>query len=347
MNKRSLPFNTNINDIENLHNIFAGRIVSAAILAIAKLKIADYLDEVPISCRKLARLTNTNEEYLYRLLRVIVNVGIFIETKNKYFKINPMGVLLRSNSTPSLYDIVLMCGTNCFWNILTGLSNTIKTGVPCFSQYFGDNFYNYITKNQDMAEIFNKGMASLSSLSNLAIAKSYPFENFKVIADIGGGSGGLLAAILTENQACKGILFDLPSVVTMAKNHLKDYRINNRYKVLGGDFFKKIPSGADLYIVKHVLHGLDKCQCNKILVNIAKVMPKNGVLLIIEMLVSNNSGLSYSKLNDLIMMLISDKGKERDEQEYKSILHDTGLMIRNIFPVQMGIHIIEVIKTTR
>jgi len=62
---------------------------------------------------------------------------------------------------------------------------------------------------------------------------------------------------LTANPNARGVLFDLPHVVETAKPVLDAQGLGTRCEAIGGDFFKRIPGGADAHILKQMIHDWD------------------------------------------------------------------------------------------
>jgi hypothetical protein len=73
------------------------------------------------------------------------------------------------------------------------------------------------------------------------------------VADIGGGQGSTLAAILHANPSVRGVLVDQPQVVAGAEPVLQAAGVADRCEVLDGDVLQGIPRGADAYVVKRIL----------------------------------------------------------------------------------------------
>ena len=75
-----------------------------------------------------------------------------------------------------------------------------------------------------------------------------------------------------------GIVFDRPETIISAEMVKESVfrEIQTRVQFTAGDFFVTVPEGADLYLVKHVLHNWNDDQCVTILTNIRRVMDKNG-----------------------------------------------------------------------
>ena len=71
----------------------------------------------------------------------------------------------------------------------------------------------------------------------------------RTVADIGGGKGTLLAAILRAHNHMRGVLFDQPSVVADAAGVFRSAGVADRCQIVPGDFFEAVPQGAGIYIL--------------------------------------------------------------------------------------------------
>ena len=93
------------------------------------------------------------------------------------------------------------------------------------------------------------------------------------------------------------------------------------------DLTQSVPAGADVYMIKHVLHGRRDAEAITILKNcraVIPVIPKYGSLLIIEFilppLVSHaEPQLEGHLMSDLNMLGVTG-GKERSERERRTLL---------------------------
>ena len=88
-------------------------------------------------------------------------------------------------------------------------------------------------------------MTANTALESEAVATGYDFSAFSVVADAGGGVGGLLATLLAAHPSMRGILFDQPHVVAAASELLARASVADRCDIMGGDFFEAVPAGAD------------------------------------------------------------------------------------------------------
>jgi hypothetical protein len=97
------------------------------------------------------------------------------------------------------------------------------------------------------------------------------------------------------------------------------------------------PAGADVYMIKHVLHGRRDAEAITILKNCRAVVPQDGRLLVIEFilppLVSQaNAQLEGHLMSDLNMLAVTG-GMERSERQWKTLLEAAGFVLTRVYPV--------------
>jgi hypothetical protein len=157
-----------------------------------------------------------------------------------------------------------------------------------------------------------------------AIAESYDWSRFPVIADIGGGVGSLLVDILEAHPSCRGILFDQPKVVQQAVSH-------DRLEFVGGDFFQSVPAGADAYILRWIIHDWSEAEAVALLSKVREAMKPGARLVLLEELIPETPELVAGKWIDLLMLAITG-GRERTEKEYRELLSAAGFELEEVRP---------------
>ena len=183
-------------------------------------------------------------------------------------------------------------------------------------------------------------MASFSAALSAPLMAAYEFASFRRIADIGGGTGRLVADLLTAHGNARGVLFDLPNVVMGALAVLAASGVEARCDVVGGSFFDGLPSGADAYILRAILHDWDDAASLAILAACRRVFRPEGRLLIMERIVGGpNDGLE-TKTSDL-NMLVSPDGQERTADEFAALLANAGFRMERIIEVTPRLSIVE------
>jgi hypothetical protein len=184
-------------------------------------------------------------------------------------------------------------------------------------------------------------MTNLTELAIEPIINVYKFSKYGTVADIGGGEGLLLSAVLSKNPTLKGILFDLQEGLTRAESIFTKYNVTERIKAIPGNFFESAPPGADYYLLKNVLHNWNEDDCIRILKNVRNVMPDHGKILIIEMVIEEDNRPSFGKLIDIQMMVFMNKGKERTRKEFHELFKKADLKVNRIIRTVAPLSIIE------
>lgn len=321
-----------------------GHFVAQAIYVGTKLGIADLVATGPKTVPDLAAETSTDERSLYRLLRSLSSVGVFTETGEHTFGNTPMSETLRADSPTSLRAMALFMGDEAHGRVVADMIYSVKTGKPAWDHVHGVPCFPYMFEtNKPLGDIFNQAMTSFSHASIAAVLSTYDFTGVGTLADIAGGYGHLLGAVMQKYPSMNGVLFDMGVVLAGAPAMLDSYGVTDRVKLVEGDFFSEIPVRADAYIMKHIIHDWYDDNCEKILGNIRRSMPDDGRVLIIDAVIPPGNDPHPSKILDL-EMLIAPGGVERTAAEFETLLQNSGFRLVRIIPTPSQVSIVEAVK---
>jgi hypothetical protein len=313
--------------------------VSMPLHLAAKLGIADLIAGGTKSVDDLAQKTGTHAQSLYRLMRALASVGVFAEQGERNFVLTPLAELLRSDAPKSMRSVLIMMGEEHF-RTWADLEYSIRTGKPAFDKVFGKPVFEHIAGDPRSAKIFDEAMVGIHGHETKAMLDAYDFSGITTLADVGGGNGSLLTATLQRYPKLRGLLFDRPHVVERAKPLLQQAGVADRCAIVGGSFFESAPSGADAYLMRHIIHDWNNDQSKTILSNIRKVMPANGKLLLVETVIPAGNEPSFAKLLDLNMLVLPG-GQERTEKEYRALFDAAKFKLNRIVPTKGGVDVIE------
>lgn len=327
-----------------LRDLATGYFVSRALQVAARLDVATLLASGPRSCAELARLTRTHEETLYRLLRALASFGVFLEETGRRFANTELSSPLRSDIPGSMRAMLLFLGEETMLRTWESLEHSVATGEPGFEHVYGTHHFDYLSQHPAEAKVFDAAMTSYSTMVNAAIAKAYDFSVFRTIVDVAGGRGSTLCTILEANPALRGTLFDMPHVISGARDYIAQRSLADRCEAVAGDFFEAVPPGADAYFMKHIIHDWDDQRCVKILQNCHAAMPATAKLLVSERVVPPGNGRSYSKLADLLMLLMTPGGKERTEAQFRALFAAGGFELLRLIPTESEHVVLECVK---
>ena len=296
------------------------------------------LAEAPKTLEELAGATKAHTPSLRRLLLMLASIGIFAEDTGGRFRHTPVSETLRTDYPQSLRNWAVFWGAAWIWRPWGDLGHSVLTGEPAFNSVHGTSFFDYLSSHSDDAATFNAAMTALPVAEILA---AYDFGRFERIVDVGGGQGALLHAILQAHPKLRGILADLPTVVPGAAA-LRTGPIAGRCEIVGIDFFKQVPEGADAYVMKAIIHDWEDESALKILRNCRRAIRKGGKLLVMDNVLkpSNEPDSNLGRFVDLGMLILVT-GRERTEAQFASLLRAGGFALTRVIPTTAYMSIIE------
>jgi O-methyltransferase domain/Dimerisation domain len=340
--ERVEPANRRVPAPPTLAALAAGHWVSRAVHVAAKLRVADLLADGPLDAAILAQRTGVHPDALFRLLRALAAVGVFPQQDGGRFGLTALAEMLRSDAPGSLYDYVMMLGSAESWQAWQHMEDAVATGIPAFDYAFGMPIFEYFARNPALGRIFDKAMRSRSAADHDAVIAAYDFSRAGHIVDVGGGEGTFLAAVLKSAPQARGTLFERPQAADMARAAIAASEAAGRVDVVAGDFFSAVPAGADLYLIKQVVHDWNDAQAISILANCRTAMTAASRLLILEMLIGAENTPAFANMLDL-MMLVSTGGRERTLAEYRQLASRAGLEVTRVVPTSGPLTIVEAV----
>lgn len=307
----------------------AGNLLLARALGIAaELRIADRVAQRPHTIAELAEATGAHEESLYRVLRMLGGHGVFAEDEQGRVVSTPRADVLRTDHPESMHDMLSLGWQNIHWATFQHLPDAVMNGDVAFERAFGQGFFDYLAAHPEANSVFDQRMAVVSRAENAPLAAAYPFGKYERIADIGGGQGGLLAAILKAYPDVTAVLFEQPQVLEEPAD-LVNESVLDRVELIAGNFFESVPAGADLYVMKRIIHDWDDARALRILRNCRAAMRPGNRIAVIDAVMLPGNDPDPKKSLDLGIMALTP-GKERTEAEFGRLFEAAGLRLTRI-----------------
>ena len=323
-----------------LRELVGGMRVTQLIYVAAKLGIAALLKDGSKSVDELASNVGAHPRALYRVLRALASIGIFAEVGNRQFELTALGEPLQDQVPGSVRAMAIMYGEEGFWKPWGDLLNGVKTGDTAFNRVFGMSRLEYRERNAEAGTNFNKMMAAATVRTANTVIEAYDFSGVKRVIDLAGGRGALIAAILKKHPHVQGVLTDLPHVANEAKAFIELERLEDRCEIIGGDFFKSVPSGADIYILKSIIQDVEDDGVITILKNCRRAMGNHARLLIVDWIMPSHGQPSPANVYDVQMMVIGG-GLLRTELEFGTLVEKGGFKLNRVLPTRSELSIIE------
>lgn len=299
-----------------LWDLLAGFMRTQAVSAAVQLGVPDLVGAEPLDVEEIAERVGAHSPSLYRLLRALAADGIFTEVDPHRFASTPLSEALRADAPLTMRPHALMLGAEHYRAWEEAL-HSFRTGQPGFDRVYGRPFFDFLSGHPDAEANFARAMASGAALRAELLA-AYDWRRHETVADIGGGNGTALAAILAAHHHLRGSLFDLPGVVAGAFEVLEAAGVADRCDVVAGNFFDDPLPAADVYVLAQILHDWNDERAVAILRNCRRSLG-SGVLLLAEGILPDGPEPDFGKLFDLHMLVLVG-GKERTLGEWDALV---------------------------
>jgi hypothetical protein len=307
----------NLDPITQIQLMSGGYYVSRCLQVVAELGIADLISDVPVSASDLARSTGSNPDALARVLSLLCAHGVFARVDGRFCHTDASRVI-RTDHPMSMRPFARMFGIPVLWQSVMRLNESVATGRP--------------------NEKFNHTMTAKSRAVIPLVVAAYDFTKFSRIADIGGGRGHLLSAILESSSLSRGILFDQPHVINQATQ-----ASSQRLELCGGNFFEDELPEAEAYVLMEVIHDWDDQHAEKILEAVRRAAPDGAKLLLVEAMMPEQPVPCWTTTLDVVMLNLLG-GRQRSMREYATLLNRCGFGQAQEIPVGAGHSIVEALK---
>lgn len=316
---------------QTILRLLSGATVTHVIGAAVRLGVPHALDHTPRPAAKIGVDCGIPAAQAIRLLRALADLGLCAE-QDEGFTTTPAGHLLRSDVDGSLRDIALLAAHPTALKPLAHLDFSLRTGQAAFPEVFGRGVFEHFAADPELATLYNSAMGQPTRHIAGTVADLYDFSRVTSVTDVGGGNGSLLITLLRHHPALRGLVFDTPAAVPQATEAIHLAGLADRCAAQSGDFFDSVPTGADLVVLKWILHDWDDEPATRILANCRAALPAHGRLLIIDAVLPERGNPDQPRdpaLKD-IGMLVLYGGRERTGAEFEALCGRAGLAVTQV-----------------
>jgi hypothetical protein len=293
--------------------------------AITRLEVPERLAAGPLPIAQLAAATGADQDALWRVLRLVADHHI-VTLEGDRVGLTDRGRLLCRDHRSSLSAAFATVGTA---DVAHGLTDTLRTGRAAAPRVLGMGYWDYLAAHPDQQALFDQAMEQRAQALSLACVPVLDWPSLATIADIAGGTGTLVAAVLQATPGARGILVEQPRVLERARPVLEHQGVADRCVLHPGDLFAP-PPPADLYLLASVLHDWDDPNAARILAALGRSASNDTRLRIFEMLLPEDATPHRAKMSDVLMLLMFDGARERTVGQYRDLLEGTGWKLERV-----------------
>jgi hypothetical protein len=292
---------------------------------IAELGVADELGAGPLTAADLASRLDVDADALHRVLRAAAVDGLFRVDRRGRFKLTRLGRTLRSDWPATLRPWARYMALRSSRDALGDLEESVRTGRAAFGRVHGMSVWDWFAAHPEEERLFAAAMRSITEFDAPALAASDLVPDSGTLCDVAGGAGTLLAEVVAARPGLRGVLVEAPGVLAEAERVLSDRGVLERVELVEGDLFGELPAvGADLYVLKNILHDWDDPTSARILGGVRRAMAPGARLVVIEQIQERNEPHPFASLSDIQMLTQCVDGRERSREELQALLRGAG-----------------------
>lgn len=184
----------------------------------------------------------------------------------------------------------------------------------------------YDTMTVDNARTYHEATSSIGFGAGRRFSKQVDLSNRAKLMDIGGGSGAYSIVAAQNHPNLTAVVFDLPPVVEVTKDFIKDNGVGDRVSTLGGDFtIDSFPENCDVAIMASNLP-----QYNREIISLVikkafdALLPGGEMHLIGEILDDDHSGPLDAAIWGLLEVMSNSTGLAHSRADCVSYFEKAG-----------------------
>lgn len=305
------------------------------VLVVATLRVASHIESGHSGLQPLAAAAGADPPALQRVLRHLVQKGIFEEPEPGRFALNDAARLFLDEGSLLALDLDGFGGRMAHaWSTLL---SAVRTGKPAYHEVFGRPYWEDLDTHPGISAAFDEmmGPAGHGAQDPRILLDPDGWSSVHTVVDVGGGTGSLLAEVLRAHPATRGVLVDLPRTVERSAELLRAAGVASRVTTAGQSFFDPLPAGGDIYMLKNVLHNWPDADAERLLRRCAEAARPNGRVVILGGVTPNANPAPE------LLMLVLVGGKDRTLAEFSKLARAAGLEVQSSGQSPSGRFIVE------
>lgn len=322
-----------------LGDLLHGHIITQLIASAVRFGIPDLLATGPVPGAELSARTGIGHAELPRFMRALIGIGMVTVTETGDYRGTELSSQLQRDNG-RLRGEALMSGKE-YYEAWAELDFALCTGHSAFKRRYGSDLWATMSAGTDVAASFTRTMRWNMERALPEILELYPFPETGVIADLGAGDGTLCAGLLTQSPGLRAIILEQQSVIGQTRQAMQERGLADRCDLVEGNFLERVPPGADLYILKSVIHNWDDAAAMRILANCRGAMGPGARLLVIERAMQEADQLGAA-VRDLTMLVLFGS-RDRTAEEYRELMERAGFRVTHTAAGSSGICVLEAI----
>ncbi len=291
------------------------------LFTVATLRIADHMAAGLTKIGDLARAAECDAELLNRVLAHLSRKGVFEQVEPGRYSLNEAARGLLEPALRIGLDLNGIGGRMAYaWGTMPTF---VRTGQPGYREVFGLPFWEDLDAHPEIAASFDALIGTVGhGPPNPDFDITGGWDAIRTVVDVGGGTGGMLAAILRAHPHLRGTLVELPRTVARSAETFLSYGVLDRATATGQSFFDPLPAGADLYLLRGVLNNWRDVEAAAILTRCVEAARPHGRVVVLKSIDPDGTPPSGIEIDILLT-----GGKRRTVSDFRTLAAGSGLEV--------------------
>jgi hypothetical protein len=316
------------NDVtpERIMQVGLGFWACKALLSAIELKLFTELARQPADLHRIQSRLKLHPRAARDFLDALVALRFLTRDAQGVYRNAPDADLFLDKQKVSYIGGILEMANTRLYGFWGRLSEGLRTGERQNETRDGGNDV-FAALYADPARLkeFLHAMTGISRPANQAIARQFPWSEYKTFVDAGAAQGDLAAQIALANPHMTGIGFDLPQVQPIFDDYIRQHELSDRVRFAPGSFFTDPIPGADVVMMGHILHDWNLQEKKMLLRKAYDALPPGGAVIVYDAIIDDDrSQNGFGLLMSLNMLIETEGGFDYTGADCQSWMRETG-----------------------
>ena len=281
---------------------------SKTLLSACELGLFSELAAGPLTLQELSDRLQLHARCSRDFLDALVALKMLTREGDRYANTPETNTFLDRAKPTYMGGILEMANARLYpyWGSLT---EALRTGeLQNEAKGGGESFFAALYADPERLEGFLKAMTGLSLGAAVAIAKKFPWGQYRTFVDIGTAQGGLPVQVALAHPHLAGTGFDLPVVGPIFNEYVSSHGLSDRIRFQPGDFFHDPLPSADVIVMGHILHDWNLDEKRRLIKKVFDALPEGGAFIVFESIIDDDRKENAFGLLMSLNMLIETPG---------------------------------------
>ncbi len=241
-------------------------------------------------------------------LDALVALGFLLRSEDGIYRNTPDTEAFLDKAKPSYIGGIMEMANHRLYPFWGSLTAGLRTGEAQNESKNGQDPFVALYADPARLREFLRAMSGVSRGANLAIARQFPWADYRTCADIGTAQGDLIAQITLAQPHLQGIGYDLPEVGPVFEDYIAANGLSGRVRFAGGSFFTDDLPKADVLLFGHILHDWDLPTKKLLLAKAWAALPPGGAVVVYDAIIDDDRKQNAFGLLMSLNMLIETPG---------------------------------------